>query len=71
MGKSTMETKVGIINLTEREVMTEGIEMYFHINSLSEKWKGIITQSIDKVKAEWDKNFFEERGIGWSDKGVN
>lgn len=71
MREKTMETKVGIINFAEGEVLTEGIDMYFHINSLSEEWNGIVAQSINKVKAEWDKNFFEERGIGWSDKGVD
>lgn len=71
MAEKTMETKVGIINFAEKDVLTEGIEMYFTIDKLSEEWEEIVAQSINKVKAEWDKNFFEERGIGWSDKGVD
>lgn len=71
MAEKTMETKVGIINLAEREVMTEGIEMYFHINSLSEEWKEIVFESIEEKKQEWDTKFLEEKELSWSEKGVD
>ena len=71
MNTRTLETNVGIINLSEREVMTEGIEMYFEINSLSEEWKEIISESIEKKKQEWDAKFLEEKGTAWSKKGVD
>lgn len=71
MGEKTMETKVGIINLAEKEVTTEKFEMYFYINNLSEEWQEIVADSINKVKAEWDENFLDEQELSWSDKGVD
>lgn len=71
MGKSTMETKVGIVNLAEKEVTTERIEMFFNLDSLSEKWKEIVFESIEEKKQEWDEDYLNEQGIGWSDKGVD
>lgn len=67
----TLETKVGIINLSEREVLEDWIEMYFTIDSLSEEWKGIISESIEKKKQEWDMKFLEEKELSWSEKGVD
>lgn len=67
----TLETKVGIINLSEREVLEDWIEMYFTIDSLSEEWKGIISESIKKKKQEWDMKFLEEKELSWSEKGVD
>lgn len=71
MREKTMETKVGIINFAEGEVLTEGIDMYFHINSLSEEWKGIVSKSIEQKKQEWDTKFLEEKELSWSEKGVD
>lgn len=71
MNTRTLETNVGIINLSEREVLTEGIEMYFEMKSFSEEWKEVISESIEKKKQEWDTKFLEEKGIAWSEKGVD
>lgn len=71
MAEKTMETKVGIINFAEKDVLTEGIEMYFHINSLSEEWKEIVSKSIEQKKQEWDTKFLEEKELSWSEKGVD
>ena len=71
MNTKTLETNVGIINLSEREVLTEGIEMYFHIDSLSEEWKYIIFESIERKKLEWDTKFLEGKNIVWSKKGAD
>ena len=71
MNTRTLETTVGIINLSEREVLEDWIEMYFTNNSLSEEWKGIISESIEKKKQEWDKKFLEEKELSWSEKGVD
>lgn len=69
MNTRTLETKVGVINLSEREVLTDWIEMCFTINSLSEEWKKKIYEGIEKAKAEWDERFLVKRG--WCDSGVN
>lgn len=69
MNTRTLETNVGIINLSEREVLTDWIEMYFTINSLSEEWQEKIYEGIEKAKAEWDEKFLVKRG--WCDAGVN
>lgn len=71
MNARTLETTVGIINLSEREVLEDWIEMYFTIDSLSEEWKGIISESIEKKKQEWDMKFLEEKELSWSEKGVD
>ncbi len=71
MNTRTLETNVGIINLSKREVLEDWIEMYFEMTSLSEEWKEIISESIEKKKQEWDTKFLEEKGTAWSKKGVD
>lgn len=71
MNTKTLETKVGIINLSEREIATEDIEVYFRIGNLSKEWQEIIAGKIEEQKEQWDKNFLAEHKVAWSEKGVN
>lgn len=71
MNARTLETTVGIINLSEREVLTEEIEMYFHVESFSKGWQEIIFEKIEEKKQSWDKDFLEKHGVRWSKKGID
>lgn len=71
MNTRILKTNVGVINLSEREVLEDWIEMYFHIDSLSEEWKEIISERIEQKKSEWDTKFLEEINVAWSETGVD
>ena len=71
MNKRTLETTVGVINLSEREVLAEEIEVYFDVESFSKEWQEIIFEKIEEKKQSWDKDFLEKHGVRWSEKGID
>ncbi|MCI5587575.1 MAG: hypothetical protein MR384_06805 [Lachnospiraceae bacterium] len=69
--KKTMTTNIGTINLAEMELMTDCIEVFIPITAVSENLKSAIKENIKKAKEEWQNKCLNERGIHWSDAGVN
>ena len=70
MKKKTFEN-IGTINLTEMELMTDCMEVFIPITKVSESLKVTIEENIQKAKDKWQKEFLDERGMQWSDAGVN
>lgn len=71
MKNRTMTTNIGTINLAEMELMTDCMEVFIPITAVSENLKSIIEKNIQKAKDEWQKECLDERGMQWSDAGVN
>lgn len=71
MKNRTMTTNIGTINLAEMELMTDCMEVFIPITSVSESLKATIEENIQKAKDEWQKECLDERGMQWSDAGVN
>ena len=69
--KKTMITNIGTINLAEMELMTDCMEVFIPITAVSENLKSAIKENIKKAKEEWQNKCLNERGIHWSDAGVN
>lgn len=69
--KKTMTTNIGTINLAEMELMTDCMEVFIPITAVSENLKSAIKENIKKAKEEWQNKCLNERGIHWSDAGVN
>ena len=53
------------------ELMTDCMEVFIQITALSENLKATIEENIQKVKEEWQKECLKERGLQWSDAGVD
>lgn len=66
-----MTTNIGTINLAEMELMTDCMEVFIPITAVSENLKSAIKENIKKAKEEWQNKCLNERGIHWSDAGVN
>ena len=71
MKNRTMTTNIGTINLAEMELMTDCMEVFSPITAVSESLKATIEENIQKAKDEWQKECLDERGMQWSDAGVN
>ena len=71
MKNRTMTTNIGTINLSEMEIMTDCMEVFIPITAVSESLKAIIKENIQKAKDKWQKECLDERGMQWSDAGVN
>lgn len=71
MKNRTMTTNIGTINLAEMELMTDCMEVFIPITAVSENLKSAIKENIKKAKEEWQNKCLNERGIHWSDAGVN
>lgn len=71
MKNRTMTTNIGTINLAEMELMTDCMEVFIPITAVSESLKATIEESIQRAKEEWQKECLDDRGMQWSDAGVN
>ena len=71
MKNRTMTTNIGTINLSEMEIMTDCMEVFIPITAVSESLKATIKENIQKAKDKWQKECLDERGMQWSDAGVN
>ena len=71
MKNRTMTTNIGTINLAEMELMTDCMEVFIPITAVSDSLKATIEENIQKAKDEWQKECLDERGMQWSDAGVN
>ena len=71
MRNKIMTTNIGTINLAEMELMTDCMEVFIPITTVSESLKATIEENIQKAKDEWQKECLDERGMQWSDAGVN
>ena len=71
MKNKTMTTSIGIINLAEMELMTDCMEVFIPITAVSESLKATIEENIQKAKDKWQKECLDDRGMQWSDAGVN
>ena len=71
MKNRTMSTKIGKINLAEMELMTDCIEVFVPITVVSEKLKTTVEENVQRAKAEFQKEFLDEKGLKWSNAGIN
>ena len=71
MKNRTMSTKIGKINLAEMELMTDCIEVFVLITVVSEKLKTTVEENVQRAKAEFQKEFLDEKGLKWSNAGIN
>lgn len=71
MKNRTMTTNIGTINLAEMELMTDCMEVFIPITAVSDNLKATIEENIQKAKEEWQKECLDDRGMQWSDAGVN
>ena len=71
MKNRTMTTSIGTINIDEMELMTDCMEVFIPITAVSESLKATIEENIQNAKDTWQKECLDERGLQWSDAGVN
>ena len=71
MRNKIMTTKIGKIDIAEMELATDFLEVFIPITEVSESLKATIEENIQKAKDEWQKECLDERGMQWSDAGVN
>lgn len=71
MKMKIMTTNIGTINLAQMEIMPECMDVFIPIIVVSENLKATIEENIQKAKDEWQKECLDERGLSWSDEGVN
>lgn len=71
MKNRTMTTNIGTINLAEMELMTDCMEVFIPITAVSDSLKATIEENIQKAKDNWQMECLDERGMQWSDKGIN
>lgn len=70
MKNRTMTTNIGTINLSEMELMTDCMEVFIPITAVSDSLKATIEENIQKAKDKWQMECLNDRGMQWSDAGV-
>lgn len=71
MKDRVLTTNIGSINLEDMELMTECLEVFIPIESVSERLKATIEENIQKAKEEFSEECLKDRGLQWSDAGVD
>ena len=71
MKNRTMTTNIGTINLADITLTDDTFCVFIPIVEVSDGLKAIIEENIQKAKDEWQKECLDERGMQWSDAGVN
>lgn len=71
MKDRVLTTNIGSINLAEMELMTECLEVFIPIASVSESLKATIEENIQKAKEEFSEEYLKDKGLKWSDAGVD
>lgn len=71
MRNKIMTTKIGTINLSEMELMTDCLEIFIPITAVSESLKVTIEENIKRAKDEFAEEFFKDKNLQWSDAGVD
>lgn len=71
MKRNVITTSIGTINLNEITLADDTFCIFIPIVEVSDRLKATIEENIQKAKDEWQKEFLDERGKKWSDKGIN
>ena len=71
MKNKIMTTNIGTINLAEMELMTDCMEVFIPITAVSESLKATIEENIQRAKEEFAEEFLNNKGLQWSDAGVD
>ena len=66
-----MTTNIGTINLADITLADDTFCVFIPIVEVSDGLKATIEENIQKAKDEWQKECLDERGMQWSDAGVN
>lgn len=71
MKNKIMTTNIGTINLAEMELATDCLEVFIPITAVSESLKATIEENIQRAKEEFTVEFLNNKGLQWSDAGVD
>ena len=71
MKNKIMTTNIGTINLAEMELTTDCLEVFIPITAVSESLKATIEENIQRAKEEFTAEFLNNKGLQWSDAGVD
>lgn len=71
MKNKIMTTNIGTINLAEIELMMDCMEVFIPITAVSESLKATIEENIQRAKEEFAEEFLNNKGLQWSDAGVD
>ena len=71
MKNKIMTTNIGTINLAEMELTTDCLEVFIPITAVSESLKATIEENIQRAKEEFAEEFLNNKGLQWSDAGVD
>lgn len=71
MKNKIMTTNIGKLNLAEMELTTDCLEVFIPITAVSESLKATIEENIQRAKEEFTEEFLNNKGLQWSDAGVD
>lgn len=71
MKDRVLTTNIGSINLEELELVTDCMEVFIPITAVSDSLKVTIEENIERAKEEFSEECLKERGLQWSDAGVD
>lgn len=71
MKNKIMTTNIGKLNLAEMELMTDCMDVFIPITAVSESLKATIEENIQRAKEEFAEEFLNNKGLQWSDAGVD
>ena len=71
MKNKIMTTYIGKLNLAEMELTTDCLEVFIPITAVSESLKATIEENIQRAKEEFAEEFLNNKGLQWSDAGVD
>lgn len=70
MKNRILSMDIGTIGLAEIEIMTDCIELFIPITSVSENLKVTIEENIQKAKEKHQKEYLDYNGLKWSDNRI-
>lgn len=71
MKNKIMTTNIGTINLAEIDIITDCMEIFIPIVTVSENLRATIEKSIKTAKEKYQHEYLDCRAMKWSDAGVS